>query len=242
MPVWRRLFVALFASFALASPAFASGGTVPLLNGSVISTNGLKMTVSGCTMILGGITQSSCSAGHIVMQGLSSGSSTGVLLTGDGTAATGTNVLSAASWSGLTQISFPLSVVASGSKTISSATTEIHGTVPTGYDLYNINSNQVFSAAAGGGGLDLVPAYTTTGTLSLTPANSFSVSNTLALNTSNAYGYGTLRLTSMQTTFSTAVPEPASMAALATGIAGLVFVRRRKRSKAKPLPAGGDMG
>lgn len=219
---WLSLLLSILVTVA-AVPARA----VSLLNGSVLTINGLNLTVSGCSLILAGVTQSSCAPGHLLLQGLSSG--TGYTIGGDGTGSNGTDVLDALETTGLTRVSFHLSVspVTAGSRLrVTSSALVIHGSVPAVADLSTISASEVFSAAAGGGTLSLVPSVTNNGSLSLTPANTFSISNTLAINTTVLNGWGTIQLSSVQQTF-TVTPEPATISMLAMGALGLIAVRWR---------------
>ena len=154
MSLWRVvLLVSCVTAFAM--PAWA----VSLLNGSVLTVNGLTLTVSGCSMILAGVTQSSCASGHLLLQALSSG--TGYAITGDGSGSNGGNVLSEAEGSGLSQLRFSLSIapaVLGSVVKIASAALTLHGSVPNECDLNDISFRQTFSAAAGGGTLQVIPA------------------------------------------------------------------------------------
>lgn len=220
---WRPALLAIGLS-VLAVPARA----VSLLNGSVLTVNGLNLTVSGCSLILAGVTQSSCAAGNLVLQALSSG--TGYTITGNGSDDSGADVLSAAELSGLSQVRFTLAVspVVAGSRLkVTGSSLTIHGSVPATPDLTTILAAQTYSAAAGGGSLSIVPAYGNTGSLSLTPANTFSISNTLSINTTTLNGWGTIQLSSVQQSF-TVTPEPASAAVLTVGGAGVWLARRRR--------------
>ena len=202
------------------------------------------MTVSGCSLMLAGVTQSSCAAGNLVLQALTSASGASYIIAGNGAGANGTNIFSAAVSGQEYKLLFTLAVAASvpGSKaTVSSAALSTSGSGGDCYDGMFTAADQVFSAAAGNIML-MTSLASETASGSFSPVNSFSISNTFALEGDGLAGNGVLTLSSVRGTLNRAL-EPASVTLLLTGFVGVSITRRwRRRSCAGAGVAGGIPG
>lgn len=236
---WRRFAVLALCLTVIGDPARA----VSLINGSILTLDGLKLTVSGCSLMLAGVTQSSCAAGNLALQALTFASGASYIIAGSGAGANGTNIFSAAVSDQEYKLLFTLAVAASvpGSKTtVSSAALSTSGSGGDCYDGMFTAADQVFSAAAGNTMLmTSLASETTSGSFS--PINSFSISNTFALEGDDLPGNGVLTLSSVRGTLNPAL-EPASVTLLLTGFVGVLITRRWRRSCAGGGVAGGIPG
>jgi hypothetical protein len=190
-----------------------------------LSADGLTFTVAACSYEANGV-QSSCAA---LDDSLSLVRSNRGAPTIEVIGHNGSNALSALPNSGLTQLTFTLDVIKTGPG--SSAAVNVFSNAITGgspAQSPNVSSNMSYltytanttlAAPDAGSAMFASPA--------LTAVNPMAVSLTLGLSAGSAT---TLTLAADALHFSPA-PEPASIALLATGVAGLASVRRRFKKR-----------
>jgi hypothetical protein len=95
-----------------------------------------------------------------------------------------------------------------------------------------ITSGQTFSTLAGGGTLTSNLLASPTASSAITTANSFTINETITMNSYGPQQYTghrdpeALHLSSVRQTFGT-IPEPPAIIVLLTAIGGIAFIRRR---------------
>jgi hypothetical protein len=243
--VGRRLpFLVLSAGLATLVWSGARAQTITSLanTGSAarFTFDGLTFSVSGCTAAL-------CS--DVELMAVSSSGGTTIEVLGNGHGSNGSNILVETNGSGTDLLAFTLTVTASAATKISAVSTSVSGHYPTGGgdDIGSYLSISGASHCTTASGYNLGscaplalggdPASVTFG-----PVSSLSVSYDLA---ASAVSGQTIILSNATQTFIPA-PEPAAIALLATGVAGVALVRVRRqrpsaRSAAVPstaLPSG----
>jgi PEP-CTERM motif len=185
--------------------------------------DGLTFSVSGCTAAL-------CSDVELKAVSTSGGATIEVLGNGRGT--NGSNILVEANGSGTDLLSFTLTVTSVGTSKIASVNTSVSGHYPSGgggdIGSYLAISGTSHCTTAGGYSLGNCAPFALGGdsaTATFGPVSSLSVSYNLA---ASGVSGQTITLTNATQTFIPA-PEPATIGLMATGMAGLVLVRVKRR-------------
>ncbi len=238
---WIAGAAVMTSALLSASSAHAlTSGAVGLFNGSVLSVNGLNLTVANCIVRLGAAGTSVCptgsSAAYEMLQFTGAGAT--VKIQGINGAdifsniATGTNFY---------DLKFDLQVAAPSTRTtvnqvamtMSSALTGSAGTPVTA-----VSAGESFSAGFAGATNFTLNGYGVTGGNSGTftavnpTGSTFSVTKDLKVNQVLIAGADTVSLRYVTQSF-TPAPEPVSISVMLSGLAGLSFVRNRRRKAAR---------
>ena len=225
---WMGRAAIAMGVLGLSQPAFAQS-PIALLVGSTIAVDGLQMTVGSCTLTLAGLPQSDCGAGHLQISALS-GPGAGIMISGDGTGSSGTNIFSLAQGaSGNDDIKFTLNISGIYPKTaVSSAAMTLAADVGSS-DLLKVSAGETitsgpktlgtFSVTPGAAGSPAIA----NGSASFSAVSSFSVNKDLRLNASSTEALTLAYVTQLYTP----APEPVSIGIFLVGLAGLGAARRR---------------
>jgi hypothetical protein len=254
MTLFPRLAIVGLALIA-AIPGARAQQSVGLVSGNSFNLYGLNVDVSGCTIGSGGSSPIACTASNKLelLQVASPTNSITFEVIGYTGASPGSSTSAALSaTSGLSQLNLTLLVTPNAGYPTS--TTRVTGATLTavGDDAFRVSStgtaaqaSAAFSAGTTAATLTSALApQVTTGTPTLqTVANgpdsfsptsaSFTITENLQLNP-NGHTVNLLSLNSAALKFTT-TPEPASVAILLAGLAGIVMVRRRRISRRDPV-------
>ncbi len=261
MTLFPRLAIVGLALIA-AIPGARAQQSIGLVAGNSFNLYGLNIDVSGCTIGLNGAAATACSATNklellqvasptntitfevIGYTGAAPGSTTSAALTD--TSSSGTSVLN-------------LTLLVTPNASYHTNTTRVTGASLTSVGSAAFNRNDsgttaqasaAFSAGASATTLtDALTPQVTRGTPSVqTVANgpngfvtnsaSFTITENLELDP-NGHGINLLSLNSVALRFTT-TPEPASIAVLLAGLAGIGLVRRRRTSQSRSIATAPD--
>lgn len=252
MILFPRLAIVGVALLAVI-PAARAQQAIGLVAGDAFNLYGLNVDVSGCTIGLNGASATACTASNkleLLQVASPTDSITFEVIGYTGASPGSTTSAALSATSGLSQLNLTLLVTPNTS--YQTDTTKVTGATLTavGDDAFEHSSSgttakasAAFSSGTSAATLTaaLTPQVTTgtptaqtvpNGANSLSPAAaSFTITENLELNPNN-HSVNLLSLNSVALKFTT-TPEPASIATLMAGLAGIALVRRRRTTRSR---------